>query len=160
MSGRAPDLAVSVWLFQSGWRPWASWPDGTGLRMWAPCSAAGRNQGGGWYLWAGDEASSTDLTQPAGSRRNNACGPWPCVGQLSSASSPKARAELFNRDVIPHSSCCLGYKQLGDSRGKESSLPSKAVTKDFHLAEGSSKPGRPPLSLPAACRLPFSSGRI
>lgn len=54
---------------------------------------------------------------------------------FASALSPQARAELFNHDIMPVSSCCLSYKQLGDSRGKESSIPPKSVTKDFHLAD-------------------------
>jgi hypothetical protein len=48
VSWQGPDLAVG--LSQSGWRPWARWPGCTGLRMWAPGSAAGRSQDPSWYL--------------------------------------------------------------------------------------------------------------
>lgn len=118
------------WLLQS-WRP-------RDPRPWVSCSAAG------WYPWPVDEGDSTDLTQPAGAPEKCL---WfrksLCQSHFAAASNPKPRAELFNHDIMPISSCCLSYKQLGDSRGKESSLPPKSVTKDFHLAESRPKPGCP-----------------
>lgn len=53
------------------------------------------------------------LRSQQGPHRNDVCGLGsPGQSRFAAASNPKARAELFNYDIMPISSCSLSYKQL------------------------------------------------